>query len=69
MNCFSLTRPKQLDDLWKIACERLSRFGRKHDFVAVAACEAAEPIPLGLVLPAVALRQFGRQERLHRRKL
>ena len=59
---------EHLDDLGEIAAERLARLGGQRDLVAVAAREAAEAVPLGLVLPALAVRQLGREQRLHRRR-
>src|SRR6185369_8530074 len=62
-----LLRPaKHLDDLGKIARERFPRLGRERDLIPVAARKAAEAIPLGLILPAFALRQLGREQCLHR---
>ena len=50
-------RKQRLDDLRKIAIERLSRLRAKLDARAIPERQAAEAIPFGLVLP---LRAFGK---------
>ena len=60
---------EHVDDLGEIAPERLARLGLQLDLVAVAEGEAAEAVPLGLVLPAVALGQLGGEQGFHRRRV
>src|SRR5439155_16756148 len=43
-------------DIREIAGERPSRLGPERDVAAVANGDAAEAVPLGLILPASALR-------------
>ena len=67
-NRVRFSRAQHLHDLGEITAERLARLGRQRDLVAVAPREAAEAVPLGLVLPAVAVGQLGGEQRLHRRQ-
>ncbi len=64
-----LQRVEQFDDLGEIARQRLARLGGQRDLGAVAAREAAEAVPLGLELPAVAIGQFGGEQGFHRGQL
>ena len=60
-----IERLQRLDDLRKVAIERLSRFRAKVYARAIFECQAAETVPLRLVLP---LRTFGKTRdelRLH----
>ena len=54
--------------LRKIAAERPPGLGLERDLVAVAEDEAAEAVPFGLELPALAVGQRLDQLRLHRRQ-
>ena len=62
-----LQAAQHLSDLGKIARKRLARLGSQRDLIAIAPGEAAETIPLWLVLPTLPLRQLGSEQRLHRR--
>ena len=61
-------RAKHLHHLGEIAAERLARLGGQRDFISVTPSQTAETVPLGFVLPAVAGRQLGREQRFHRRQ-
>jgi hypothetical protein len=63
-----LKAAQDFDDVWEVPAERLSRFRNKRHVVAVTVREAAKSVPLGLVLPSVALRQLGREESFHWRR-
>ena len=59
-------RATRLDDLGKIAAERLARLGEQLDLVVGAEREAAKAVPLRLELPARPLGQRLDELRLHR---
>src|SRR5690606_3430660 len=54
------------DDVGEIACEWLVGLRAQLDSVAIAERETAEPVPLGLVAPAVTDRYFLDRQGLHR---
>ena len=56
-----------VDELGEVARERLPRLGHQVDLRAVAEGDAAEAVPLGLVLPRRPDRQLVDEPRLHRR--
>jgi hypothetical protein len=60
-------RTHRRHDVGEIALQRLARLGPEGDRLAVAEDEAAEPVPLGLVLPARARRDLVHEPRLHGR--
>jgi len=55
-----------LDQFREIAAQRLSALRLQQDFVAGAKHEAAEAIPLGLILPLRSFRKTGRRRGFHR---
>ena len=57
-------RAHLLDHVGKVACQRLAGLGLKVDVVAVAKCQAAEAVPLRLVLPLRSRRESRRPTRL-----
>ena len=59
-------RGDRLRDLGEVARERLSRLRLERDVPAVLERDAAEPVPLRLEQPAVALGQRADEARLHR---
>ena len=61
-----LQRAKRRDHLGKVTREALARAAQHLDLVAVANCEAAEAIPLGLELPPLVARQLGFLASFHR---
>ena len=58
---------KRLDQLGEVARERLSCLGHQVDLVAIAEGEAAEAVPLRLVLPFAAGGKLVDELRLHGR--
>src|SRR5436305_1054039 len=59
---------KRVHDVREIARQRLAGFRLQENFVTVAKRDAAEPVPLRLVLPLIADRNFLDGPRLHRRQ-
>src|SRR6185369_16501371 len=62
-----LQRGDHLHDLREIAAQWLARPGSQGHLASVALRKAAEAVPLGLELPAVAFRQLCGEKGLHRR--
>jgi hypothetical protein len=60
-------RRQRVEHVREIAPERLAGLALKPDGGPVPEGETAEPVPLGLVLPAAASRQVGGTGGLHRR--
>src|SRR5439155_24026839 len=60
---------QQVDDFGEVARQRLPALGPQLQSVTVAECEAAEPIPLRLILPYRTDRQLLHELRLHGRVL
>src|SRR5262245_12232038 len=60
--------PKHFDQLRKVSRERLPRLRLEIDRIVVAKDEAAKSVPLGLILPAPAIRHLFDRLGLHRRK-
>ena len=60
--------PHRLDQLRKIARQRLARFRLEFNLVAVAKDEAAEAVPFRLVLPFLPGRDFVDRQGFHRRE-
>src|SRR6185369_6199584 len=52
----------------KITRQRLPRLRLQLDVLAVAKSQTAKAIPLRLILPLVAFRDFGNQQSFHRQK-
>ena len=57
---------ENVEDFGEIAAQRFARPRNHLDRLTVAPRNAAEAVPLGLILPAVALGQFCRRQRFHR---
>jgi hypothetical protein len=56
---------EHLEDLGKVAAERLAGPGRERHRLAVAAREAAEAVPFGFELPTIPLGQLGGEQGFH----
>src|SRR3954451_4998552 len=60
---------ERCDHVGEVAGQRLAGTAQELDLVTVADCEAAEAVPLRLVLPAWTARQLGLGAGFHRQQL